>query len=360
MGPYQINEDGKSLKENSNSWNKFASVVYIESPAGVGYSYSTDGNITTSDDLAAEENYEGIKQFFEKFPSFRNRSTFIMGESYGGVYIPTLTTKIIENQKDFPINLNGMAIGNGYLSEKLRREVFPEFLYNHGFIDELSWKILKLSCCKGCIDTCDTTLNPQCFDILPKEISFNPYDIYGKCDSQTSIDLKEAILNYNFMLTPRLFKKSLNEESYTPCLNDADINSYMNLPDVRKALNIPEKLKKWGVCNDAMFYTYQRQYEDMTSFFKKVLKAKVPILLYYGDTDFVCNFIMGSKFAAQLDLPYLEQPKSWIVNGQMAGFKTVYDGLIFTTIRGAGHMAPQLKAPETAHAIKQFVSNQPI
>ncbi|KHJ80936.1 serine carboxypeptidase, partial [Oesophagostomum dentatum] len=64
MGPYVANMDGKSLRSNPWSWNKLASVVYIESPAGVGYSYSTDGNITTNDDQTSLENYEAVKQFF--------------------------------------------------------------------------------------------------------------------------------------------------------------------------------------------------------------------------------------------------------------------------------------------------------
>ena len=51
MGPYEVNEDGKTMKENPYAWNKFASVVYIEAPAGVGYSYASDGNTTTNDDL---------------------------------------------------------------------------------------------------------------------------------------------------------------------------------------------------------------------------------------------------------------------------------------------------------------------
>ncbi|CAK5047841.1 unnamed protein product [Meloidogyne enterolobii] len=50
MGPYLINKDGKSLRKNVYSWNKYASVVYIESPVGVGYSYSLNGKIENSDD----------------------------------------------------------------------------------------------------------------------------------------------------------------------------------------------------------------------------------------------------------------------------------------------------------------------
>ncbi|VDO89466.1 unnamed protein product [Haemonchus placei] len=65
MGPYLVKSDGRSLRENPYSWNKMASVVYIESPAGVGYSYSTDGNITTNDDQTSLENYEAVKQFFQ-------------------------------------------------------------------------------------------------------------------------------------------------------------------------------------------------------------------------------------------------------------------------------------------------------
>nr|CAD2182969.1 unnamed protein product [Meloidogyne enterolobii] len=50
MGPYLINKDGKSLRKNVYSWNKYASVVFIESPVGVGYSYSLNGQIKNSDD----------------------------------------------------------------------------------------------------------------------------------------------------------------------------------------------------------------------------------------------------------------------------------------------------------------------
>uniref|UniRef100_A0AC34FWQ8 Carboxypeptidase n=1 Tax=Panagrolaimus sp. ES5 TaxID=591445 RepID=A0AC34FWQ8_9BILA len=359
MGPYQINSDGKTLKENPNAWNKFASIVYIEAPAGVGYSYSTR-YLNTTDDLTAEENYVGIKQFFKRHPKFRFHSTFIMGESYGGIYIPMLTSKIIENQKHFSINLSGMAIGNGALSVSLMKKTGYQFLYSHGLIDEQSWRIFKETCCNGCIETCNfDNITNGCFKIIYNDIHVNPYDIYGTCDSKTKYSVKDVIQNRNSMMT-RFNKNISKSENIIPCLNDSDISTYMNLPAVRKALHIPDKIYDWQICNNNIFNTYKNQYSDMTSFFKKVINAKIPILLYYGDTDSICNFKMGQKFSLQLGLPLIESGKAWMVNGQVAGFKTVYDGLTFTTIRGAGHMAPQWRAPETAHAIKQFVLNQPV
>lgn len=40
-GPFSINPDGATLSPNPYSWNRVANMLYVESPAGVGYSYST-------------------------------------------------------------------------------------------------------------------------------------------------------------------------------------------------------------------------------------------------------------------------------------------------------------------------------
>jgi len=49
----QVNNDGESLYKNPYSWNKIANVLYLESPAGVGYSYDDNGDIATNDDEVA-------------------------------------------------------------------------------------------------------------------------------------------------------------------------------------------------------------------------------------------------------------------------------------------------------------------
>uniref|UniRef100_A0A914Q308 Serine carboxypeptidase n=1 Tax=Panagrolaimus davidi TaxID=227884 RepID=A0A914Q308_9BILA len=95
----------------------------------------------------------------------------------------------------------------------------------------------------------------------------------------------------------------------------------------------------------------------MTIFVRKIINADVRVLLYYGDTDLVCNFLMGQQFTHQLGYPLIEAKTPWKYNKQIAGFKTTYDGVIFLTIRGSGHMAPQYRAPQTTSAIKKFVKN---
>uniref|UniRef100_A0A1I8BUJ1 Carboxypeptidase n=1 Tax=Meloidogyne hapla TaxID=6305 RepID=A0A1I8BUJ1_MELHA len=119
LGPYLLAQDGSKLIKNPSTWNNNANMLYLESPAGVGYSYSTDGNITSSDDETAKYNYEALKQFFNKFPTFKGRPTVISGESYAGMYLPMLANLIIDGQKTFPINFKANSIINSILNGPL-------------------------------------------------------------------------------------------------------------------------------------------------------------------------------------------------------------------------------------------------
>ncbi|CAK5047883.1 unnamed protein product [Meloidogyne enterolobii] len=153
LGPYLLNKDGSKLIENPHSWNNNASVVFIESPAGVGFSYATDGNVATNDNIAADDNYLAIKQFFKKYPKFLKNDVYITGESYAGIYLPMLTSLIVKGMSKFKINLKGLAIGNPYLNKKLDYESTLIYAYGHGIVDEELWQSVKKDCCRGCIGT---------------------------------------------------------------------------------------------------------------------------------------------------------------------------------------------------------------
>jgi cathepsin A (carboxypeptidase C) len=388
MGPYVANPDGKTLRPNPNAWNKISNVVYIESPAGVGYSYSTDGNITTDDDQTSTENYEAVKQFFSIHPDFRNHSVFIFAESYGGVYGPTLAARIIDGQKDFPIKLKGLALGNGYVDAKLNIDTSVRYAYGHGIIDEKVWNTLEIECCRGCIDGCDlTAVTGHCATMVEDIFNFlwagglNPYDLYRTCDPNPTINsirmesLKRGLVpqfiqerfssKYNGSLKSEQHKRRVDRwmpryGASVPCMNDTDLLTYMNSPEVRKALHIPDNLPPWDICSDKITTTYGKIYGNMTPFIKKIIENQVRVLLYYGDTDMACNFMMGQQFSAKLGLRRQLNKTPWKFDKQIAGFKTQYRGLTFLTVRGAGHMAPQWRAPEMFYVFEQFLLNHPI
>uniref|UniRef100_A0A914LVR4 Carboxypeptidase n=1 Tax=Meloidogyne incognita TaxID=6306 RepID=A0A914LVR4_MELIC len=188
LGPYLLNKDGSKLIENPHSWNNNASVVFIESPAGVGFSYATDGNVATNDNIAADDNYLAIKQFFKKYPKFLKNDIFITGESYAGIYLPMLTSLIVKGMSKFKINLKGLAIGNPYLNKKIDYESNLIYAYGHGVVDEELWQSVKKDCCKGCVDGCDIeNLVGRCSNSAIQIYNsffngnINAYDIYRNC-----------------------------------------------------------------------------------------------------------------------------------------------------------------------------------
>ena len=63
-GPFLINDAFASLIENQFAWNKKANVVYIESPANVGFSYMDTKPPVWNDELVAKLNARAIREFF--------------------------------------------------------------------------------------------------------------------------------------------------------------------------------------------------------------------------------------------------------------------------------------------------------
>jgi cathepsin A (carboxypeptidase C) len=48
-GPFRVNPDGATLSINPYAWNREANVLAIESPAGVGFSYSSNNDVSNND-----------------------------------------------------------------------------------------------------------------------------------------------------------------------------------------------------------------------------------------------------------------------------------------------------------------------
>jgi carboxypeptidase C (cathepsin A) len=86
--------DGKTLFEDPYSCNSLGDILYLESSAGVGYSYQENNDLKTDDIQTVKDNYLAPKNFFEKFPHLKNNSFYITGESNARIYIPMLALEI--------------------------------------------------------------------------------------------------------------------------------------------------------------------------------------------------------------------------------------------------------------------------
>lgn len=90
-----------------------ANLLFLESPAGVGYSYTK--GYESGDVAAAEGNYVFLVNWFERFPQYKGHDFFIAGESYSGHYIPQLASLILHHNKianNTKFNLRGIMVSD--------------------------------------------------------------------------------------------------------------------------------------------------------------------------------------------------------------------------------------------------------
>lgn len=375
-GPIHIRNDGSTLYMNPYSWNKLANVIYMESPAGVGYSYDDNGDVKTHDNVVAQHNYAALQHFFKKFPEYANNDMYITGESYGGVYLPTLAQQIV-NGKQF--NFKGFAVGNGLSSYKLNDKSLLFFAYYHGLFGETLKTNLAKSCCQGSFteESCSfhEPTNDACNDYVQEafhlvyQSGLNEYALYLDCDN-SNVRLKSyqfTMGNLFRNLDDRWRSKLLSQKIIThrlggdpPCINSTAIEDWLNKPDVRDALHIPKHLPKWDICSDPVSQGYSRDFQDMTSTYKSLLKdPNLRILIYNGDTDMACNFLGDQWFVNNLNIPEKSTRKPWYVDGQVAGFAKEFKQLTYTTIKGAGHMVPQWAPGFAFRMFEKFLNNEP-
>ncbi|CAN1262251.1 Serine carboxypeptidase 1 [Linum perenne] len=126
-GPFNF-EQGKvkgslpKLHLNPFSWSKVSNMIYLDSPCGVGLSYSPNAsNYETDDHQTALDSHEFLLKWFQVYPEFQQNPFYISGESYAGIYVPTLSAQVVQGIKGAAnptINFKGYLVGNGVSNDE--------------------------------------------------------------------------------------------------------------------------------------------------------------------------------------------------------------------------------------------------
>ncbi|CAM0951732.1 unnamed protein product [Alopecurus aequalis] len=328
LGPFRVNRDNKTLSRNSQAWNNVANVIFLESPAGVGFSYSNttsdyekSGNQRTADDV-----FVFLVNWLERFLEYKGRTFFISGESYGGHYVPQLPATILShnmnNATRTSINLQGILVGNPLLDYNMNGKGTADYLWSHGVIsDEMYANITKH--CKF-----DQSDGKSCQDAAVHDsANTDPYDIYGPV----------CIAASDGTLYPSRYIPGQD-----PCSNHY-VDAYLNDPDIQKALHA--RATKWSPCTPLH---WNDSPVSMVPTLKWLMEQKLRVWLFSGDFDSMCPLSATRYTIHDLGLAVTEPWRPWTANTEVGGYVQGYTGeLVFASVRGAGHMVPSSQ-PKTA------------
>jgi cathepsin A (carboxypeptidase C) len=84
-GPCLINKEANGTVYNEYGWNKKANMLFVDQPAGVGFSHLDKGATVPSNSFIAAQDMHIFLQIFitKAFPNLKIQDFHISGESYG-------------------------------------------------------------------------------------------------------------------------------------------------------------------------------------------------------------------------------------------------------------------------------------
>uniref|UniRef100_UPI001CB97424 serine carboxypeptidase II-3-like n=1 Tax=Erigeron canadensis TaxID=72917 RepID=UPI001CB97424 len=339
IGPFGVNPDGETLYARQFAWNRAANVLFLESPVGVGFSYSnTTSDYNTEDDRrTAEDAYIFLVKWFDMYERFKGREFYLIGESYAGYYIPELADVILKKVNDTKdstpvINLTGIMIGNGLINDISDTRGLVDYAFSHALIADDTHEEVHRECSAGVINKSDSCRG-----------------------AFMNFLLEIGSINYLNLYSPQC-QPSLMNHPPTGHSDPCDllyVQKYLNLPQVQVALNANKTQLHypWAPCSDVIPGRVNMP-KSMFPVYKRLMGHGLHILLYSGDVD-VCVPVTSTRYSlAAMGLKVIEPWHTWTISGtsEVAGYKTVYDGLTYYTVIGAGHQVP-LSRPDKSYAL---------
>ncbi|KAK2442737.1 serine carboxypeptidase [Trifolium repens] len=339
LGPFRINSDGKTLYRNQYAWNEVANVLFLESPAGVGFSYSntTSDYDKSGDKRTAQDAYVFLINWLERFPEYKTRDFYITGESYAGHYVPQLASTILHNNKLYnqTINLKGISIGNAWIDDATGLQGLYDYFWTHALNSDQTHELIEKYCdfttrnqSKICINATDKAL------VEKGNIDF--YNIYApKCHDSS---LKNGSTGYV-------------TNDFDPCSDHYGI-AYLNRPEVQKALHA--KPTNWSHCSD-LYYKWKDSPITVLPTIKYLIDNGIKLWIYSGDTDARVPVTSSRYSINKLKLPINSAWRPWYSGKEIGGYVVGYKGLTFVTVRGAGHIVPSWQPERALILISSFL-----
>ncbi|CAD7954169.1 unnamed protein product [Amoebophrya sp. A25] len=426
-GPLMMNATGGFMR-NPYAWTKVGHLLAIEQPLGVGFSYCANSVAEGSkkklcknrDKTAASMARAAVVDFFtSKFPELRDNPFIITGESYAGVYIPTISKQILDwNKKpstgsEAKVNLVAIGVGDPCTDNDAQANAMDALWYAHknGFVPDQDFDFLW-NTCKARVPTKMSVWREKIkargfrvvrgagvADALVEMLPRMPSEEFRVEIPGCRGAWRRFLLSASNAFSQGWSRQWINPYAlYSPSgvtSEDDAMAAWLNRKDVQKALHVEEaKVAQWPQTGAG--FDYSQDYAacnqaaepgapSMLAFYRDIAPQLKVTLVYNGDAD-PCVSYEGTRLAMtrvgfkeldggsyrpwfykktkadaglMKDKAVLFGPflvEQEVPEPQFGGEIVNYEhGLSFLTFHGSGHMVPQFKPIASLHFLKTIV-----
>ncbi|XP_039764469.1 venom serine carboxypeptidase-like [Pararge aegeria] len=334
LGPYTVTKDLK-VQAKEHSWSKDHSLLFIDNPVGTGFSFTdSDDGYSTNQTTIGENLYKALQQFFQIFPELRKAPLILAGESYAGKHVPSLAIQIHwHKNKSQPINLQGLAIGNGYV-DPVTLQTFSYVAKEMGILDDDKANDLR-------------------------KIEENVV----KCINEQKLN---QAFEYQSDAMESLHINTLLPNPYNILSNEMDLGGwyvmFLQKPEVRRALHV----------GNSTFDNFGKVYQNLVPDFMNSAKGWLEelldhyrVLMYNGHLDTVVAYHPSVNTYNSLSFADADKYKNsirevWIEDDTVAGYHKRAGNFWEVMVRNAGHMVPIDRPAEALKLISAFALDLPL
>ncbi|KAF7713398.1 Carboxypeptidase [Penicillium ucsense] len=377
-GPFLWQAGTYEPVRNIFAWSKLTNMVYIDQPAGTGFS---PGPPTVENEYDVSNEFNDFwRRFIDAF-QMQGYKVYMAGESYGGQYIPYIASGILDQKNREHFNLKGILLYDPSINEDGVMMQAPAvsalnyfsnvFNLNTTFMMHINQRADECGYTKF-LDEALTYPPPKDFPTVP-DLNRDGCDVWSQ--AVTAAAYVNPCFNY-YHITD--FCPYLWDQMAFQFLG-SDPTNYFNRSDVQRALNVPPT--NHAVCNTPFFAHGDASVPSALGPLPSVIERNNNVLISHAWGDYLL-FLNGSLATIQnmtwngaqgfqtppvedLFVPYSDSlvqlvagtpqiPFTADAGAGILGTAHTERGLTFSGIFGSGHEVPQY-TPGAAYRHLEFL-----